>query len=153
MVKKEKKDLGPRCNQVKFYLVALVLVVAVIAVFSMYLGTTYTGFTLKTPGESCFKDKQCNSGVCLNSHCTGLGLGVKCSSNTDCEIGRCSREDLICGGKFAKCSTDNECLSGDCDSKLRMCRGNLQSGAECSEDVECRAGLKCTTTTYGSYCN
>lgn len=150
---KEKKDLcGPNCNQAKFYIVALVLVVGVVAIFSMYLGANLTGNalidrnveSLRAPGDRCIKDTECESGSCINRYCTGLPIGGACSGNDDCEVSACSREEGVCGGKGARCYSDNACLNG-CDKNQNVCKGTKQLNEACNDDVDCSGNFRCSS--------
>ena len=150
MAKEKKVICGPNCNQAKFYIVALVLVVGVVAIFSMYLGVSLTGNPIleknvesyKSSGERCIKNEECESNSRINNKCTGGAKGAGCAANDDCAIGGCSRTEGICGGYKARCYSDAECING-CDENQRVCKGIKQINEECNDDVECIGNLRC----------
>ena len=52
---------------------------------------------LTYPGESCTKNSQCHSGLCVNGVCKGKGFNETCTDDYDCDAGYyCSDWDKKC---------------------------------------------------------
>lgn len=45
------------------------------------------GAQIKYPGDPCVQGVECNSGVCTNKVCQGVGLGQHCQSSQSCNVG------------------------------------------------------------------
>eukprot|EP00039_Didymoeca_costata_P015321 m.258733 g.258733 ORF g.258733 m.258733 type:complete len:854 (-) comp16195_c0_seq1:114-2675(-) len=116
-------------------------------------------------GESCTRDRQCQSGKCPSgvltkcaecledSHCgsseycdtSGVNTceakranGVSCTQDRQCQSGMCP---FGIGAKCAECLADNDCSSGDyCDkSGVNTCERQKDSGVSCSRDAVCKS--------------
>jgi len=123
-----QKRVENECPNMKFYIAALVVIVAIVSIFALYVGTNYSGSAVyKRPGEGCFIDNDlCQYGCELNigddreGTCRGAPLGGQCGTDNDCEKSRCDIISGVCGGKNAFCRKNTECLSGTCLVNYRL---------------------------------
>eukprot|EP00361_Fabrea_salina_P001189 CAMPEP_0202428950 /NCGR_PEP_ID=MMETSP1345-20130828/2835_1 /ASSEMBLY_ACC=CAM_ASM_000843 /TAXON_ID=342563 /ORGANISM="Fabrea Fabrea salina" /LENGTH=801 /DNA_ID=CAMNT_0049040067 /DNA_START=230 /DNA_END=2632 /DNA_ORIENTATION=+ len=79
----------------------------------------------KYPGDPCYGDSNCISGICLSGKCKGSLQGFSCSENSHCDVG------LFC-------------------NSLGKCQQQLAEGETCKDDFECQNMYACNATSRQS---
>jgi len=119
---------------------------------------------LKTLGEDCVEDHDCDSSVCDSGVCTISDIGEACVFSSDCSTGRCDYVCLEKVGSCAYCNENSDCYSGACKyvNGYTVCArsdGMMDDGCHCTVGIDCAsqhcetsdqtnaAYMKCTTAT------